>query len=204
VDKLIAEGEKLYTKSEYSAALNKFQQGLTLAKKINYKQAESNALGGIGVVYSAQGRYPKALEYHRQSLVISQAVGDKSSEGNTLNNIGRVYDLLGQYPKALNHLKLQASLVVLSACDTGKGDLSGDGVIGLSRALAVAGVPSLAVSLWTVSDDSTKELMVAFYQNWYSKGMDKAQAVRQAMLEVMKTREKPIDWAAFTILGEAR
>jgi CHAT domain-containing protein len=79
-----------------------------------------------------------------------------------------------------------------------------DGVIGLSRALAVAGVPSVAVSLWTVSDDSTKELMVAFYQNWYGKGMDKAQAMRQAMLAVMKTREKPIDWAAFTILGEAR
>jgi CHAT domain-containing protein len=101
-------------------------------------------------------------------------------------------------------LKLQASLVVLSACDTGKGDLSGDGVIGLSRALAVAGVPSVAVSLWTVSDSSTKELMVEFYQNWYGKGMDKAQAMRQAMLEVMKTHDKPSDWAAFTILGEAR
>ncbi len=101
-------------------------------------------------------------------------------------------------------LKLQASLVVLSACDTGKGDLSGDGVIGLSRALAVAGVPSIAVSLWTVSDSSTKELMVEFYQNWYGKGMDKAQAMRQAMLEVMKTHAKPSDWAAFTILGEAR
>ncbi len=101
-------------------------------------------------------------------------------------------------------LKLQASLVVLSACDTGKGDLSGDGVIGLSRALAVAGVPSVAVSLWTVSDDSTKELMVEFYQNWYGKGMDKAQAMRQAMLAVMKTHDKPSDWAAFTILGEAR
>ncbi len=101
-------------------------------------------------------------------------------------------------------LKLKASLVVLSACDTGKGDLSGDGVIGLSRALAVAGVPSIAVSLWTVDDDSTKELMVEFYQNWYGKGMDKAQAMRQAMLTVMKTHAKPSDWAAFTILGEAR
>jgi CHAT domain-containing protein/Tfp pilus assembly protein PilF len=101
-------------------------------------------------------------------------------------------------------LKLQANLVVLSACDTGGGDLSGDGVIGLSRALAAAGTPSVAVSLWSVNDSSTQELMVEFYQNWYGKGMNKDQAMRQAMLEVMKSREKPRDWAAFTILGEAR
>jgi CHAT domain-containing protein len=93
---------------------------------------------------------------------------------------------------------------VLSACDTGGGDLSGDGVIGLSRALAAAGTPSVAVSLWSVNDSSTQELMVEFYQNWYGKGMNKDQAMRQAMLEVMKSREKPRDWAAFTILGEAR
>jgi CHAT domain-containing protein len=101
-------------------------------------------------------------------------------------------------------LKLQVNLVVLSACDTGVGDLSGDGVIGLSRALAAAGTPSVAVSLWSVNDSSTKELMVEFYQNWYGKGMNKDQAMRQAMLEVMKSREKPRDWAAFIILGEAR
>jgi CHAT domain-containing protein len=101
-------------------------------------------------------------------------------------------------------LKLQANLVVLSACDTGGGDLSGDGVIGLSRALAAAGTPSVAVSLWSVNDSATQELMVEFYQNWYGKGMDKDQSMRQAMLEVMKSREKPRDWAAFTILGEAR
>jgi CHAT domain-containing protein len=101
-------------------------------------------------------------------------------------------------------LKLQASLVVLSACDTGGGDLSGDGVIGLSRALAAAGTPSVAVSLWSVDDIATKDLMVEFYQNWYEKRMTKAQAMRQAMLEVMKTHEKPSKWAAFTIMGEAR
>jgi tetratricopeptide (TPR) repeat protein len=101
-------------------------------------------------------------------------------------------------------LKLKSDLVILSACDTGRGDLSGDGVIGLSRALAVAGVPSVAVSLWKVDDDATKELMVEFYQNWYDRGMGKAQAMRQAMLKVMKTSAQPSKWAAFTIMGEAR
>ncbi len=101
-------------------------------------------------------------------------------------------------------LKLKSDLVVLSACDTGRGDLTGDGVIGLSRAFAVAGVPSVAVSLWKVDDEATKELMVEFYQNWYEQRMDKAQAMRKAMLKVMKTYDKPSDWAAFTIMGEAR
>ena len=101
-------------------------------------------------------------------------------------------------------LKLKSDLVVLSACDTGRGDLSGDGVIGLSRAFAVAGTPSIIVSLWEVDDTATKDLMVEFYQNWYSQRMEKAQAMRQAMIKVMKTHEKPSDWAAFTIIGEAR
>lgn len=101
-------------------------------------------------------------------------------------------------------LKLKSDLVVLSACDTGRGDLSGDGVIGLSRAFAVAGTPSIIVSLWEVDDAATKDLMVEFYQNWYNQRMEKAQAMRQAMLKVMKTYEKPSDWAAFTIIGEAR
>jgi CHAT domain-containing protein/Tfp pilus assembly protein PilF len=101
-------------------------------------------------------------------------------------------------------LKLQADLVVLSACDTGRGDLSGDGVIGLSRALAVAGVPSVAVSLWGAYDNPTQELMVEFYQNWHVKGMDKAHAMRQAMLKVMKTYKQPLAWAAFTVVGETR
>jgi CHAT domain-containing protein len=99
-------------------------------------------------------------------------------------------------------MKLQASLVVLSACNTGEGRITGDGVIGLSRALISAGVPSVIVSLWRVPDAPTAELMQAFYQNLH-KNPNKAQALRQAMLTTMKAHSNPRDWAAFTLIGEA-
>jgi CHAT domain-containing protein/tetratricopeptide (TPR) repeat protein len=99
-------------------------------------------------------------------------------------------------------MKLQANLVVLSACNTGFGRITGDGVIGLSRALISAGVPSVIVSLWAVPDAPTSELMKAFYQN-LQNNPDKAQALRQAMLTTMKTHPGPRNWAAFTLIGEA-
>ncbi|MBD2019124.1 tetratricopeptide repeat protein [Leptolyngbya sp. FACHB-36] len=99
-------------------------------------------------------------------------------------------------------MKLQASLVVLSACNTAEGRITGDGVIGLSRSLISAGVPSVIVSLWAVPDAPTAELMQAFYQN-LQRNPDKAQALRQAMLTMMKTHPQPRDWAAFTLIGEA-
>jgi CHAT domain-containing protein/Flp pilus assembly protein TadD len=99
-------------------------------------------------------------------------------------------------------LKLKASLVVLSACDTGRGQLTGDGVVGLSRAFITAGTPSIVVSLWAVPDQATTDLMKEFYQQMRTNP-NKAQALRQAMLTVMKTRPHPKDWAAFTFIGEA-
>jgi CHAT domain-containing protein/tetratricopeptide (TPR) repeat protein len=102
----------------------------------------------------------------------------------------------------IEELNLQADLVVLSACDTGLGRVTGDGVIGLSRSLIAAGTPSVIVSLWSIPDAPTAELMVEFYRQ-RQQGQDKAQALRQAMLVTMKTHPNPRDWAAFTLIGEA-
>ncbi|WP_333251366.1 CHAT domain-containing protein [Microcoleus sp. B4-C3] len=99
-------------------------------------------------------------------------------------------------------LKLNAELVVLSACNTGRGKLTGDGVLGLSRALISAGVSSIIVSLWLVPDEPTAELMAEFYRQ-LQKNPNKAQALRQAMLMTMKMHPNPQDWAAFTLIGEA-
>jgi CHAT domain-containing protein len=100
-------------------------------------------------------------------------------------------------------MKLNAELVVLSACHSGQGKITGDGVVGLSRCLFAAGVPSVIVSLWSVGDDSTQFLMSEFYQN-LQNGMNKAQALRQAMLTTIADySEEPQCWAAFTLLGEA-
>ena len=99
-------------------------------------------------------------------------------------------------------MKLKAELVVLSACNTGRGKITGDGVIGLSRSLISAGVPSIIVSLWSVPDAPTAELMSDFY-TLLEQNPDKAQALRQAMLKTMKTHPDPRDWAAFTLIGES-
>ena len=100
-------------------------------------------------------------------------------------------------------LKLNAELVVLSACDTGRGQITSDGVIGLSRSLITAGTPSVIVSLWAVPDAPTAELMTEFYRNWRERKLNKAQALRQAMLKTMKNHPNPKNWAAFTLIGEA-
>jgi CHAT domain-containing protein/Flp pilus assembly protein TadD len=99
-------------------------------------------------------------------------------------------------------MKLSADLVVLSACDTGRGDITGDGVIGLSRSLISAGVPSILVSLWAVNDNSTAFLMTEFYRN-LQQTPDKAVALRQAMLTTKEKYPNPKQWAAFTLIGEA-
>jgi len=100
-------------------------------------------------------------------------------------------------------LQLKADLVVLSACNTGRGPLTPGGVIGLPFSLSIAGVPSVVVSLWAVPDDSTAQLMIKFYENYLTNPKDKAQAMRQAMLYMINNnyRDSPLDWAAFTLTG---
>ncbi|QIZ69545.1 CHAT domain-containing protein [Oxynema aestuarii] len=100
-------------------------------------------------------------------------------------------------------LNLDAELVVLSACETGRGKITGDGVIGLSRSLISAGVASVLVSLWSVPDDTTAVLMGEFYRHWRQSG-DKAQALRQAMLATIAVDPNPYGWAAFTAIGQMR
>jgi CHAT domain-containing protein/tetratricopeptide (TPR) repeat protein len=100
-------------------------------------------------------------------------------------------------------MQLSADLVVLSACDTGQGQLTGDGVMGLSRSLIAAGVPSIVVSLWSIPDLPTASLMTEFYQH-LKEGLDKAQSLRLAMLAMMKRHpNNPLSWAAFMLVGEA-
>jgi CHAT domain-containing protein len=74
--------------------------------------------------------------------------------------IGKVNGLLTA--EEILDMKLNAELVVLSACNTGRGRITGDGIIGLSRSLISAGVPSVLVSLWSVPDAPTAQLMTEY------------------------------------------
>lgn len=95
-------------------------------------------------------------------------------------------------------------LVVLSACDTGIGEVkNGEGVYGLRRAFTLAGTESLVMSLWAVSDYATRELMTDYYKN-LKNGIGRGESLRQVKLSMMKKkgREHPFYWAGFIQSGE--
>lgn len=97
-------------------------------------------------------------------------------------------------------LRLKADLVVLSACNTGRGKITGDGVVGLSRSFLAAGANNLVASLWAVPDEATAMLMTEFYQQLQTHP-DKAAALRQAMLHTQAEYPHPRHWAAFFLIG---
>ncbi|HEY7544873.1 MAG TPA: CHAT domain-containing protein, partial [Blastocatellia bacterium] len=95
-------------------------------------------------------------------------------------------------------------LVVLSACDTGLGEVkNGEGVYGLRRAFVLAGAETLVMSLWPVSDYVTRELMTAYYRG-LKQGQGRGEALRQVQLAMLrrKDREHPFYWASFIQSGE--
>lgn len=92
-------------------------------------------------------------------------------------------------------------LVVLSACETGVGNIEkGDGVYGLKKAFALAGAKSLVTSLWSVPSIETTELMTQFY-SLLSEGKSKSEALREAKLGMLKKKENPFYWGAFVLSG---
>ena len=108
----------------------------------------------------------------------------------------------------LMQLDLKADLAVLSACETARGRFgAGEGMIGLSWAMFIAGVPSLVVSQWKVDSAGTRDLMVNFHRALIAAPeAGKASALRQAALKLMKNRQTrhPSYWAGFLVVGDAR
>jgi len=105
------------------------------------------------------------------------------------------------------NLNLPAELVVLSACETGLGqDVKGEGLVGLTRGFMYAGSPRVLVSLWSVNDKGTSELMSRFYKKMLQEGQKPAAALRAAQIEMLQTPQwkEPYYWAAFTLQGEWR
>jgi CHAT domain-containing protein len=102
------------------------------------------------------------------------------------------------------NLNLRATeLVVLSACETGIGEVtSGEGVFGLRRAFVIAGAKTLVMSLWNVPDQTTRKLMEAFY-GFLLKGDPTAVALRKAQLRIKSQHKSPLHWGAFILQGES-
>ena len=121
---------------------------------------------------------------------------NKQSNNNTEDGVLTALEVAG--------LNLRGTeLVVLSACETGVGDVkTGDGVYGLRRALVIAGSQTQLLSLWKVADDGTKDLMVEYYQK-IKAGKGRHEALREVQLEFLKSSKynHPYYWASFIPSG---
>jgi CHAT domain-containing protein/Tfp pilus assembly protein PilF len=118
-------------------------------------------------------------------------------QGQPQNGFLRLYDIY--------NLKLQADLVVLSACQTALGkQIKGEGLIGLTRGFMYAGAPRVIASLWQVDDRASADLMGRFYEAMLSRGLSPAAALRAAQISAWRDKRwrAPYYWAAFTLQGE--
>ena len=132
----------------------------------------------------------------RSGLMLTGASeADKSKAGLDSNNNG----IITSY-EAMNLDLKGTNLVVLSACETGLGEIkAGEGVYGLQRAFLVAGAEAIVMSLWKVDDAATQLLMNNFYSNMMKTG-DKQKAFKQAQQQLMTKFKEPYYWGAFVMM----
>jgi len=120
-------------------------------------------------------------------------------QGRAQNGFLRLYDIY--------NLKLNADLVVLSACQTALGkEIKGEGLVGLTRGFMYAGAPRVVATLWRIDDRATADMMRRFYEAMLKDGLRPAAALRAAQLSMLRDRRwhSPHFWAPFTLQGEWR
>ena len=136
----------------------------------------------------------------RSGLILSGA-GRSSTDTSRVDFSASDNGILTAY-EAMNLNLEGTSLVVLSACETGLGEVkAGEGVYGLQRAFIAAGAKSLVMSLWKVDDAATQELMTLFYSAML-KSTDRVQAFRTAQKQLMTKYPDPYYWGAFLLMGK--
>lgn len=185
------------TEAEQIAAITKQNGGMAetwLDLNANEANVQSKDLKNYRVVHVATHGLLNAERPQFTGLVLS-LVGNKQGDGFLRTD-------------EIFNLKLGAPLVMLSACETGLGkEKRGEGVIGLTRAFMYAGAPTVGVSLWSVSDNSTAQLMTDFYKRMLTgQGMPPGAAMRAAQQNMIagKKYAAPFYWAPFVLVGEWR
>ncbi|MEM7367969.1 MAG: CHAT domain-containing tetratricopeptide repeat protein [Bacteroidota bacterium] len=132
----------------------------------------------------------------RSGLILAGA--NHAWQGNTVPE-GEEDGILTAYEISRMDLS-NTELVVLSACETGLGDIQGnEGVYGLQRAFKIAGAKYILMSLWQVPDQATQELVTAFYEYWLG-GMEIRAALQEAQKEIRKKYKEPYYWAGFVLV----
>ena len=153
----------------------------------------SNQLSHYKYVHFATHGYLDSQQPELSAIVLSMV----DELGHPEDGFLRVHDIY--------NLQLPADVVVLSACQTGLGkEIKGEGLVGLTRGFMYAGAARVVVSLWSVSDKATADLMARFYSKMLSEKLRPAAALRAAQLEVAQEKpwSSPYYWAAFIIQGD--
>ncbi len=154
----------------------------------------STNLSNYRVVHLATHGFLDMERPELSSLIFSRY----DQRGSRINESIRLNDIYS--------MKLNADLVVLSACQTGTGkEVKGEGVIGLDNAFLQVGARSVVSTLWQVEDNATNELMKEFYTRMVSDGMSPSAALRAAQIKLFRDPQfhSPFFWAAFTVHGDA-
>jgi CHAT domain-containing protein/lipopolysaccharide biosynthesis regulator YciM len=126
--------------------------------------------------------------------------GGERIAGNNVYDFNKEEGILTAY-EAMNLNLDNTELVVLSACETARGEVQlGEGVYGLQRAFLVAGANSVVMSLFKVNDQVTKELMVSFYKKWIATG-NKRKSFSDAKKEIKEKYNAPVYWGSFVMIG---
>jgi len=155
-------------------------------------------LGAAATKEAVMAAMPRARLIHLAGHGLLEHGGEKDFPGALVFASTAGDDLLTA--REIARLKLRADLVTLSACDTGGGQITGDGVVGLARSFLAAGAKGVVVSLWKVDDQATAFFMDTFYEH-LARGGGRADALRVAMLETRRRYRDPRQWAAFTFIG---
>jgi CHAT domain-containing protein len=154
----------------------------------------TRAVGQFGEVADPGPRHLPPNPLLRSGLVLAGARETAPRPAHLKDSLATALELSG-----MNLWGTQ--LVVLSACDTGQGDVKlGQGVYGLRRALGVAGAQTVVMSLWKVNDETTRELMVDYYRRLLT-GLGRAAALDEAMRALREKRPHPYYWAPFAAIG---
>jgi len=151
----------------------------------------------------SQYRY---LHFATHGLLDSERPGLSALVLSLLDEQGRPQDGFLRAHEIYN-LNLPADLVVLSACQTGLGkEVKGEGLVGLTRGFMYAGAARVMVSLWSVNDKATAELMTRFYQRMLDQGQSPAAALRAAQVAMWEEKrwQAPYNWGAFILQGDWR
>jgi CHAT domain-containing protein/Tfp pilus assembly protein PilF len=169
------------------------QVKVALGTDANRELVTSGQLGAFRALHFATHGILDAEHPQLSGLALSQ----RDAAGKPVDGFLTLQDLYS--------LRLQADLVVLSACDTGLGrELRGEGLVGLTQGFFHAGASQVVASLWPVRDQASAELMQSFYRSMLGQGLHPAAALRAAQIEMIdkRTWRDPYFWAAFVAQGD--